>query len=314
MTFIVGIKGKPTFKEMWAPQPNARLTTPHVSLLDVRSSYASSFFGLPCCHWDFAGKFRYKEVRRSQYRTYPEFVRNVGETCGFHVQEDTLRIPSTKRVCFVGSRRIYTKGSLEEKCCQIQAYIDSRCQKKESTMNCDLPTIPCATRPSDISADAAVTRDKPKDMVQGQTWAEYFQVRSRTEKSHNCIGVDKDVTERIVGRVFEELLADPAAEVRTFADAPGMPGCSGVVSICGTGHEQVNITSTKMTKKKRKGNSARSKDPAQVTKIKLCYFHAHHPNGCQLQTQLCRFAHGTDELQPAPINLKQAPSYAAKDR
>ena len=80
----------------------------------------------------------------------------------------------------------------------------------------DLPTIP-----SDISADAAVTGDKPKDMVQGQTWAEDFQVRSHTEKSHNCIGVDKDVTERIVGRVFEELLAVPAAEVRTFTD-----GCS----------------------------------------------------------------------------------------
>lgn len=82
----------------------------------------------------------------------------------------------------------------------------------------DLPTIPCATPPSDNSADAAVTGDKPKDVVQGQTWAEDFQVRSCTEKSHNCIGVDKDVIERIVGWVFEELLADPAAEVRTFAD------------------------------------------------------------------------------------------------
>ena len=82
----------------------------------------------------------------------------------------------------------------------------------------DLPTIPCATPPSDISADAAVTGDKPKDVVQGQTWAEDFQVRSRTEKSHNCIRVEKDVTERIVGWVFEQLLADPAAEVRTFAD------------------------------------------------------------------------------------------------
>ena len=37
---IVGIKCKPPFKEilnkeMWAPQPNARLTTPDASLLDV---------------------------------------------------------------------------------------------------------------------------------------------------------------------------------------------------------------------------------------------------------------------------------------
>ena len=76
------------------------------------------------------------------------------------------------------------------------------------------------TPPGDISVDtdAAVTGDKPKNVVQGQTWAEDFQVRSRTEKSHNCIGVDKDVIERIVGRVFEELLADPTAEVRTLPD------------------------------------------------------------------------------------------------
>ena len=48
------------------------------SFFPFRSSYASSFFVLPCCHWDFAGKFRYKEAGRSQYRTYLEFVRNVG--------------------------------------------------------------------------------------------------------------------------------------------------------------------------------------------------------------------------------------------
>ena len=38
----------------------------------------------------------------------------------------------------------------------------------------NLPTIPCAISPSDISADATVTGDKPKDVVQGQTWAEDF--------------------------------------------------------------------------------------------------------------------------------------------
>ena len=37
-----------------------------------------------------------------------EFVRDVGERCGFVMEEDRLRIPSTKRICFVGRRFQHT--------------------------------------------------------------------------------------------------------------------------------------------------------------------------------------------------------------
>lgn len=33
-----------------------------------------------------------------QYRSYLDHVENIGTTCGFDVEEDVLRIPSTKRV------------------------------------------------------------------------------------------------------------------------------------------------------------------------------------------------------------------------
>ena len=59
-----------------------------------------------------------------------------------------------------------------------------------------------------------------------------------------------------------------------------------------------------MTKKKRKGNRARNTDPTRVTKTQLCYFHVHHPSGCLLPTELCRFAHGTDELRPGTSDLR----------
>ena len=49
--------------------------------------------------------FSFKFVRRSnkvpQYRGYLDFVHEVGETCGFQVEEDSLRIPSTKRVHYI---------------------------------------------------------------------------------------------------------------------------------------------------------------------------------------------------------------------
>ena len=74
------------------------------SLLVVRSSYHCRYFVLPCCPWDFAGKFSGQGAKgkgqqgHSQYGAYLEFVRDVGLQCGFQVVEDTLRIPSTRRV------------------------------------------------------------------------------------------------------------------------------------------------------------------------------------------------------------------------
>lgn len=36
----------------------------------------------------------------SNYRSYLTYVQQVGRECGFEVEEDTLRIPSTKRVSY----------------------------------------------------------------------------------------------------------------------------------------------------------------------------------------------------------------------
>ena len=36
------------------------------------------------------------------YRNYLDRICDIGEKCGFSVQEDKLRIPSTKRICFIG--------------------------------------------------------------------------------------------------------------------------------------------------------------------------------------------------------------------
>ena len=59
-----------------------------------------------------------------------------------------------------------------------------------------------------------------------------------------------------------------------------------------------------MAKKKRKGNRTRNANPTRVTKTQLCYFHVHHPSGCLLPAELCRFAHGTDELRPGTSELR----------
>lgn len=63
-----------------------------------RSSYSCCYFVLPCCFFDFHGKYSRRQSKKTQYREYLDFVAEVGSVCGFHVEEDCLRIPSTKRV------------------------------------------------------------------------------------------------------------------------------------------------------------------------------------------------------------------------
>ncbi|KAK2521474.1 Trmt44, partial [Columba guinea] len=72
--------------------------TPWIPVIASRSSYSCCYFVLPCCFFDFHGKYSRRQSKKTQYREYLDFVAQVGFVCGFHVEEDCLRIPSTKRV------------------------------------------------------------------------------------------------------------------------------------------------------------------------------------------------------------------------
>ena len=62
----------------------------------------ANYFVLPCCLYDFYGKYQRTCQTKSQYRNYLDHICDIGEKCGFSVQEDKLRIPSTKRICYIG--------------------------------------------------------------------------------------------------------------------------------------------------------------------------------------------------------------------
>ncbi|KAF4789289.1 putative tRNA (uracil-O(2)-)-methyltransferase [Turdus rufiventris] len=100
--------------------------TPWIPVIAARSSYSCCYFVLPCCFFDFHGKYSRRQSKKTQYREYLDFVALVGFVCGFHVEEDCLRIPSTKRVSFVGKSRTYpaAEHALIDK--QITQFINSR--------------------------------------------------------------------------------------------------------------------------------------------------------------------------------------------
>ncbi|XP_053376523.1 probable tRNA (uracil-O(2)-)-methyltransferase [Mercenaria mercenaria] len=79
--------------------------TPWIPVMAARSSYTCNYFVLPCCMWDFNARYSFTQKvangseNSGKYGLYLDFVKSVGENCGFKVEEDMLRIPSTKRVC-----------------------------------------------------------------------------------------------------------------------------------------------------------------------------------------------------------------------
>ncbi|KAJ8312403.1 hypothetical protein KUTeg_009776 [Tegillarca granosa] len=101
--------------------------TPWIPVMAARSSYQCRYFVLPCCHFDFDKKFNQKQPGVSNYRSYLNFVQEVGHICGFNVEEDTLRIPSTKRVCFVGKSRTYSAEDETRVDIERTTYIQNRC-------------------------------------------------------------------------------------------------------------------------------------------------------------------------------------------
>ena len=85
--------------------------TPWIPIMASLSK--SNYFLLPCCFYDLFGKYQRIKQKVSQYRDYLDYIFEIGQNkCGFEVQEDKLRIPSTKRVCFIGKYSEEKNGEL----------------------------------------------------------------------------------------------------------------------------------------------------------------------------------------------------------
>ena len=86
--------------------------TPWIPVMSLQSSVRRismnlppvRYWVLPCCPFSFFSKFQ-RTSGESRYAEYLRFVQDVGRTCGYQAEEDRMRIPSTRRTCFVGTIR-----------------------------------------------------------------------------------------------------------------------------------------------------------------------------------------------------------------
>ncbi|NWR41625.1 TRM44 methyltransferase, partial [Regulus satrapa] len=296
-----------------------------------RSSYSCCYFVLPCCFFDFHGKYRRRQSKKTQYREYLDFVAQVGCVCGFQVEEDCLRIPSTKRVSFIGKSRTYpaAERALIEK--QITEFINSHRTCAETT---------CDRRVGFNHKDhcgglcEAAASEPPEDETEkaDTVWMPGFQPREKVEPIRNCVSLPRDFVDEVVLSVANLLLnAAPqkscsdeqsgnmntwnqGGELKLLFDwfsmssdlcvtrKPGDINSSSANHVMFKFHwvlnGRVHIRDWRKEKPPSKTKSeVKRRLSAEAFKTRLCWFFIHHPDGCSLPSEACPYAHGTEELR-----------------
>lgn len=269
-------------------------------MIASRSSYECRFFLLPCCAYEFDGrKYRRCNAAESQYSEYMSYVRSVCEGCGFLTQVDRLRIPSTKRTCFVGWRRSYAREDSAALDADIKRIINARSAAATTTM----------------TSQAVIEVAEDNDL-----WSASFKPRSSTERTRNCTQLDKELLLNIVNVVAAHLLRTECriplerrpgetwnagrqiniGEVAKLI-APEMlqqlrNECGGLQTLLknhshifyvAQGKVQFRIPGSSVVGKKRK----RRNNGAPARKVKPCWFYKNHPDGCPALEIDCDFQH-----------------------
>uniref|UniRef100_A0A5F8A7N8 Probable tRNA (uracil-O(2)-)-methyltransferase n=2 Tax=Macaca mulatta TaxID=9544 RepID=A0A5F8A7N8_MACMU len=194
--------------------------TPWIPVIAARSSYNCRFFVLPCCFFDFIGKYSRRQSKKTQYREYLDFIKEVGFTCGFHVAEDCLRIPSTKRVCLIGKSRTYPpsrEASMDEKRTQ---YIKSRRGCPVSPPGRELCPSPLRVAAGSAGhcdghqalgarvgcvAGAWAAERGAGPQAEG-AWLPGFHPREKAERVRNCAALPRGFIDQVVLQVANLLL------------------------------------------------------------------------------------------------------------
>ncbi|XP_070362431.1 probable tRNA (uracil-O(2)-)-methyltransferase isoform X4 [Equus asinus] len=309
--------------------------TPWIPVIAARSSYNCRFFVLPCCFFDFVGKYQRRQSGKTQYREYLDFITEVGSTCGFHVEEDCLRIPSTKRVCLVGKSRTYPPSrelSLDE---QRTRYINSR-------RGC--PLGPPGREPAPASPQVAASSahhpgghralhgaaGHAPEARASELWLPGFQPREKAQRTRNCAALPRDFVDQVVLQVAHLLLggkqltgSSPSGTLKTWNRGESLSlaevaseldretlqrlkrECGGLQTLLRNNHQvfevldgRVHIRDWREQKPpKKKQPEAKRKLVPEAFKSRVCWFFMHHPDGCALPSPCCPFAHGPGELR-----------------
>ncbi|XP_062494735.1 probable tRNA (uracil-O(2)-)-methyltransferase isoform X2 [Pezoporus occidentalis] len=304
--------------------------TPWIPVIAARSSYSCRYFVLPCCFFDFYGKYSRRQSKKTQYREYLDFVAQVGFVCGFNVEEDCLRIPSTKRVSLIGKSRTYppAEHALIDK--QITQYINTH--QTCALLMCNRKVACNHKDHSDVCKEASSELPENETKTAGTIWMPGFQPREKVEQIRNCASLPRDFVDDVVLSVANLLLnaasQNSCSDMRDGNTNTWNQGESlslkevaehlhketlkrlkseygGLQTLLKNNHQvfevlngRVHIRDWRKEKPSRKTKpEVKRRLSAEAFKTRLCWFFIHHPDGCSLPSESCPYAHGTEELR-----------------
>lgn len=110
------IPNETTFENVdWIIGNHADELAPWVPIIASRSNPLTRFVVIPCCFFDLAGRYQFPNgAPDGKYKAYQDYICSVIKTCGYHLQTEILRIPSTKNVALVGMARKTSKRSFDD--------------------------------------------------------------------------------------------------------------------------------------------------------------------------------------------------------
>ena len=108
--------------------------TPWVPYISSCLSHDTNFFLLPCCSWDFNEKYIRTNNQKSVYGSYLEYIQELIEELGFVFKRDVMKIPSTKRTCFVSSGRLYDNSNFAENKARVVQYVKNKTDSVNKNM------------------------------------------------------------------------------------------------------------------------------------------------------------------------------------
>ncbi|XP_069026009.1 probable tRNA (uracil-O(2)-)-methyltransferase [Embiotoca jacksoni] len=292
--------------------------TPWIPVIAARSSHSCRYFVLPCCFFDFYGKYQRRQCKKSQYKEYIDFISEVSQVCGFNTEEDCLRIPSTKRVCLVGKSRNYRPPDEAEAETRRARYIQSR----------QTAAGPAVRRSGTVNAGDCCRGNAESDRTPGSSWGAGFQPRDRVETVRNCAALPRDFVDGIVLRVGKVLLGMTAddsdwnrggslsvSEVAALLEQETLQllkkECGGLQTLLRNNHQVFRVEGGRVyirdwrDRKSSRAETKRKPVAPGALKTRPCWFHDHHAQGCPLQAESCAFAHGPDDLRPSTKPLKK---------
>lgn len=267
--------------------------TPWIPVIAANSSYDCKFFLLPCCAYEFDGqKYQRQNSSKSQYNEYLEYVKEICDVCRIDTKVDRLKIPSTKRTCFVGTTRSYSREETKLQLAELYKFVDDKCKEISSSI------------------------DTIHDVDQ---MSSNMKIRESVEKVRNCTKIEKNVIDEIVMLISTRLLVQKNVvnenwnagcclslnEISKLIPSDLLKvlkkECGGLQTLLRNNHNIFEVISgnvklryprtksevfDKLTKDKRN-----KKDLNIELAQKQCWFFKNHPDGCPLTADLCSYLH-----------------------